>query len=344
MTAQTPLLSICIATYRRAAWIGETLQSILSQIQPGIEIVVVDGASPDDTRDVVSALARQDVLRYYREQSNSGVDRDYDKAVGYARGEYCWLMTDDDVLLPGAIVSILEYCAEAPSVIVLNSIVKDISLVRTLSNGLLSQVADKRFPPERSAAFFLATAKYASFIGSLVVRRDLWQSRERNVYWGSAFAHIGVIFQAPLERDAIVVGEPHIAIRYGNSMWSPRALEIWFLNWPRLIMGLDWLPESDRRTVSEMQRARFARKLLMYRAIGGFDRSHVRLPPISTLPPAHRFIATALAMFPRWAATAVSALYCFTGARGSKMTAYDLAHRDDPAWLSRWVAKRLGVL
>ena len=37
-------------------------------------------------------------LRYFRESVNSGVDRDYDKAVGYASGEYCWLMTDDDLL------------------------------------------------------------------------------------------------------------------------------------------------------------------------------------------------------------------------------------------------------
>ena len=46
-------LSICIATYNRGAFISETLDCILTQIEPGVEIVVVDGASADNTSDVM---------------------------------------------------------------------------------------------------------------------------------------------------------------------------------------------------------------------------------------------------------------------------------------------------
>src|SRR3990172_8001177 len=102
-----PKLSVCIATFKRATFIGETLESILGQVEPGVEVVVVDGASPDDTEEVVRRLAvAHSGLRYHREPVNSGVDADYDKAVGYAQGEYCWLMTDDDVLVPGAIARV----------------------------------------------------------------------------------------------------------------------------------------------------------------------------------------------------------------------------------------------
>ena len=38
-----PLLSICIATYNRARFIGETLDSIIPQVTPAVEIVIVDG-------------------------------------------------------------------------------------------------------------------------------------------------------------------------------------------------------------------------------------------------------------------------------------------------------------
>lgn len=99
-----PKLSICIATFNRGAFISETLDSILGQIESGIEIVVVDGASPDNTMEVMTAyVQRHQEVKYFREAENSGVDADFDKAVGYARGEYCWLMTDDDLLKPGAL-------------------------------------------------------------------------------------------------------------------------------------------------------------------------------------------------------------------------------------------------
>ncbi|MEJ1958886.1 MAG: glycosyltransferase [Nitrosomonadales bacterium] len=50
---------------------------------------MVDGASPDSTPEIMAKyLSRYPSIRYYREQENSGVDKDYDKALGYATGEY----------------------------------------------------------------------------------------------------------------------------------------------------------------------------------------------------------------------------------------------------------------
>src|SRR5687767_2741192 len=86
-------LSICIATFNRARFIGDTLDSILVQMEPGIELVVVDGASHDGTQALMAEyVPRHPEIRYFREARNSGVDGDYDKAVAYARGVYCWLM------------------------------------------------------------------------------------------------------------------------------------------------------------------------------------------------------------------------------------------------------------
>jgi len=63
-------ISICIATYNRCQFIGETLDSILNQLEPGIELVVVDGASPDQLPPEVMAQysSRYPEIHYYREQ------------------------------------------------------------------------------------------------------------------------------------------------------------------------------------------------------------------------------------------------------------------------------------
>ena len=45
-----PILSICISTFNRARYIGETVESIVSQLSDSVELVVLDGASPDDCK------------------------------------------------------------------------------------------------------------------------------------------------------------------------------------------------------------------------------------------------------------------------------------------------------
>ena len=48
-----PRLSICIATLNRGAFIGETLDTIVPQLRDDVELVIVDGASKDNTGEVV---------------------------------------------------------------------------------------------------------------------------------------------------------------------------------------------------------------------------------------------------------------------------------------------------
>ena len=80
-------LSICIATLNRASFLRETLDNILPQTTDGVEVVVVDGASTDNTREVVQqAAARFGRLRYVRLEKKGGVDQDYCKAVELASG------------------------------------------------------------------------------------------------------------------------------------------------------------------------------------------------------------------------------------------------------------------
>ena len=62
------LLSICIATYRRGPYIGATLDSILQQMPPGVELLVVDGASPDDTPQVMHRYLQKHPEIVYRRE------------------------------------------------------------------------------------------------------------------------------------------------------------------------------------------------------------------------------------------------------------------------------------
>src|SRR3989304_2558917 len=100
-------LSICIATYNRAKYLGETLDSIVRQLEEDVELLVVDGASTDNTGDVVKIYTdKYSNVKYIRLSEKGGVDQDYDKSVELARGEFCWFFTDDDLLRPGAVATV----------------------------------------------------------------------------------------------------------------------------------------------------------------------------------------------------------------------------------------------
>lgn len=88
----TPLLSFCNPTFNRAEFIGETLDSLLSQVTDEVEIVSVDGGSTDRTEEIVRGRARaNELVKYVRQDRNGGVDRDMDQSVRSATGAYCWL-------------------------------------------------------------------------------------------------------------------------------------------------------------------------------------------------------------------------------------------------------------
>jgi glycosyltransferase involved in cell wall biosynthesis len=301
--AQHPCrLSICITTRNRCAALLETLESALAQMPEGVEVVVVDGVSTDDTPTAMGALAARDArVRYFRETVNGGIDRDYDKAVGYARGVYCWMMADDDLFLPGAIDRVLQALTGEPSLVVVDAEVRDETLTRLLQPCRLHLERDIRYGPAQTEALFTATADHLSFIGATVVRRSLWLSREREAYYGSYFIHLGVIFQQPLPGDAVVLARPGIAIRYGVASWSPRAFEISGFLWPRLIWSFNGLSEQARAAVSARQPFDALRILLMLRAGGGYSLSSYRRWLAGCPGPAwRRALQQAIAVTPGW--------------------------------------------
>jgi len=115
MTTETPpLLSLCVPTYKRPALLRESLRAILSQITPdmagAVEVSVFDNASPDQTPAVVAEAQGefpQTPFQYVRHAENIGPDANFYGAVRQARGRFVLLVSDDDVLLPGAVAKLL---------------------------------------------------------------------------------------------------------------------------------------------------------------------------------------------------------------------------------------------
>jgi glycosyltransferase involved in cell wall biosynthesis len=261
-----------MATFNRGAFIGRTLESIIEQAPEDVEIVIVDGGSTDDTGEVVLEFGKRfRGIRYFRQEQNMGVDRDFNTAVEMAGGEYCWLMSDDDVLKPGAVRAVLDAMEKGHDLIVVNAEVRDVRLEKVLDAKRLRIDADRVYPAGEATRFFEDAAEYLTFIGCVVIRSGIWKSRDRESYFGSLFIHVGVIFQKPLPKGVLVLSEPLVAIRYGNALWTSRGFEIWMFKWPDLVWSFRTHPESARRRVVSREPWREAKVLLTYRAIGAYS-------------------------------------------------------------------------
>lgn len=338
-------LSICVATYNRAAYIAETLDAIVSQLPANVELVVVDGASPDNTEAVVArCLHRHPHIRYVRETENSGVDRDFDKAIGYARGEYCWLMSDDDLLAPGAVRAVLNRLDESPELVVVNAQVRSKDLSVQLRSQLLPADTPTQYGTGEHDRFLANVGDYLTFIGAVVIRRSAWLAREREPYMGTLFIHAGVIFQAPPLSSIRVVREPLITIRYGNAMWTARGFEIWMYKWPRLVWSFTGYSDEAKQRVTLKHPDNSLAKLAWFRGIGAYD-----------VPQYHQFIATqsdwrvrvqaqSVARVPAgWLNAALAIYSCMRRSPAKKMNLYDLARARCSSRLTRWLARQWRV-
>jgi glycosyltransferase involved in cell wall biosynthesis len=334
-------LSICIATFRRGNYIAETLNSIVQQLVDGVELIVVDGASPDNTCEVLAPYAAEHSrLTYVREATNSGVDQDYDKAIGYAAGKYCWLMSDDDLLLPGAVDRILRELESQPDLVVANAKVMNADLSVGLNPRLLDITADQRWDTSGGEGLFAQVAPYLSFIGGVIVRRDFWQQRAREPFFGSLFIHVGVLFQAPAVERAVVLADPLIVIRYGNAMWSGRSFEIWMFKWPQLIWSFDHFSEAARARVVSRFPFTSPKRLLFWRAIGSYSQSEYE-NYLRGAPPLRRALVQAfIARLPgKLANLCCGVYYLLLPGKQAGMQLYDLARASHAAGLSRWLAQ-----
>ncbi len=104
-------LTLAIPTYNRARYLDVLLRSIANQAMPSlsdVEIVISDNASTDDTLQVVEKYLGLLPIRYWRNEENTGADRNIAKTYQEASGRYVWIIGDDDFLLPNALRAVMD--------------------------------------------------------------------------------------------------------------------------------------------------------------------------------------------------------------------------------------------
>src|ERR1700722_12343084 len=114
----SPLVSIGIPTYSRAAKLERAIRSVLGQTHANLEVVISDNASEDDTEAFCRALcAREPRVRYLRSPVNRGPTANFNTVIHELRGDYAMLLSDDDWLDPDYVATCLAELREAPELV-----------------------------------------------------------------------------------------------------------------------------------------------------------------------------------------------------------------------------------
>ncbi len=264
-------LSICIATMNRAYYLKQLLDMIITQYQDNVELVIVDGASKDDTYDVIVAAQRKiSNIQYIRLEEKGGVDRDFSHAVNKAKGEFCWLLPDDDLIKPEAIKNILLMINKNTNLIIINAEIWSKEMDFLLSSQTVKIKKNKEYNRNNFSNFFISLSTHISFIGSVVIRKSVWNKRQKQKYFGSWFVHVGVIFQDVL--DGIkVMADPMVMIRYGNASWSTKSFEITLFKWPELIWSFNLFNDSIKKKIVSQFPWQSLARIALFKARGAFS-------------------------------------------------------------------------
>jgi len=112
--SDTPLVSILVPAYNLAHYLPATIDSILAQDYPRVELIVIDDGSTDDTRDVLAHYTGR--LRW-ESQPNAGQAAAMNRGWAMTRGEILSWIGADDLLLPDAVSTSVRALQAHPEVV-----------------------------------------------------------------------------------------------------------------------------------------------------------------------------------------------------------------------------------
>jgi glycosyltransferase involved in cell wall biosynthesis len=105
------MISVIVPSLNQGTYIGETLDSIIDQDRPDVEVIVVDGGSTDSTLEVLRSYG--DRIAWTSEPDRGQSDA-INKGLQRARGDILCYLNSDDVLEPGSLSLVTRYFVDHP--------------------------------------------------------------------------------------------------------------------------------------------------------------------------------------------------------------------------------------
>lgn len=160
MTQSAVRLSICIPTHDgRGKVFQEAVDSVLAQLTPAlrgrVQICISDNASEDGTQALAEHYGRENpgLFLYHRHPTNLGFTQNLMALINIAQGDYCWLLSSDDMMAGQGLLRVLAALDQYPT---LAGLTVDLSYYdRSMTRRVREDMSAILLPrtPERAQVF-----------------------------------------------------------------------------------------------------------------------------------------------------------------------------------------------
>jgi glycosyltransferase involved in cell wall biosynthesis len=240
--------SVIIPTYNRAQLLGRCLRSVLGSHLEDIEVLVADNASTDATQEVLKSF-QDPRLRFWRNETNVGAERNILNLLRAAQGEWVVCLGDDDFLLPNALERLVPIVQFDPS---LGVVMYTLKVVDPNGNYLWTYRAYKQTTKFSAGMEALSQMVWAAHGFSRITVHRKWldiSGAERHLH--SMYPQMYLVGVVLKEHPGFYLDECLVAVTTGNqTSWEyPKD----FMVGDRIKMMKDMLPgprwKAERRVL-----------------------------------------------------------------------------------------------
>ena len=158
-----PKISIVTPSYNQAAYLEQSIKSVLDQDYDGLEYVIIDGGSSDKSIDVIKRYEKK--LSYWVSEPDAGHADGINKGFAHTHAEIMGWINSSDVYYPWTLKTVVQIFNDLPSV-------KWISGIPTLVSN---EAIPKRIKPDYRNAYDFLSGHYNWLQQeSIFWRRSLW--------------------------------------------------------------------------------------------------------------------------------------------------------------------------
>lgn len=100
----SPKVTIICLCYNHSKFIAEAVESVFNQTYSNLELIIVDDASQDNSKEVITNLCvKYSQIRFIQNEQNLGMCKSFNKGLSFSTGEFIIDLAADDILYPDRI-------------------------------------------------------------------------------------------------------------------------------------------------------------------------------------------------------------------------------------------------